>query len=144
MSTVQVHEQHQLPGADPAAALVATWLLVVQQAASVTTAEVDRAIRKTYARTNRPAPEVRIVRIRANRGTRSSLGRSASSDLAHPQSSRFWVSGHWRNQAYGPRRALRRPIYISPFLRGPDDAPIKLSTTVRMLSSHKPMSERQE
>ncbi|MFI2652817.1 hypothetical protein [Micromonospora fulviviridis] len=140
-STVQVHEQHLLPGDHPAAALTATWLLIAQQAAEVTTAEVDKAVRKTYARTNRPAPEVRIVRIRANRGGTPSSARSTPGDPGPSQTSRFWVSGHWRNQPYGPGRALRRPVYISPFLRGPDDAPIKLSTTVRMLSSHRPMSE---
>ncbi|NES28079.1 hypothetical protein GCE86_08995 [Micromonospora terminaliae] len=137
MSTVRVNDQHLLHSEHPAAALVATWLLVAQQAANVTMAEVDKAVRKSYARTNRPTPEVRIVRIGANRGTRPSPGRSASGDPGRPQSSRFWVSGHWRNQAYGPRRALRRPIYISPFLKGPDDAPVKLSTTVRMLSIHR-------
>jgi hypothetical protein len=47
---------------------------------------------------------------------------------------RVWVTGHWRNQPYELRRALRRPTYIHPFLRGPEDAPIKLSTTVRILS----------
>ncbi|MGR6318887.1 hypothetical protein Q2K19_31555 [Micromonospora soli] len=141
MSTVQVHDQHVLPGDHPAAALVATWLLITQQAAEVTTAEVDKVIRKSYARTNRAAPEVRIARIGANGGTTPPSARSASGDPGPSQTSRFWVSGHWRNQPYGPGRALRRPVYINPFLRGPDGAPIKLSTTVRMLSSHKPKSE---
>jgi hypothetical protein len=138
MSTVQLYERRLLPGDHPAAALVATWLLVVQQVAEVATAVVDKAIRKSYARTNRLAPEVRIVRIGANRGTTPPTARSAMDASERSPSSRFWVSGHWRNQPYGPGRALRRPVYISPFLRGPDDAPIKLSTTVRMLSSHKP------
>jgi hypothetical protein len=137
-STVQVHEQHVLPGEHPAAALIATWLLVVQQVAEVTTADVDKAIRKSYARTNRLAPEVRILRIGANRGTTPPTTRSALGASERSQSSRFWVSGHWRNQPYGPGGALRRPVYISPFLRGPDDAPIKLNTTVRILSSRKP------
>ncbi|MEU1687882.1 hypothetical protein [Micromonospora sp. NPDC005707] len=137
MNTAQVHEQHVLPGTQPAAALLATWLLIVQQAAEVTTAEADKATRKTYARTKRPSPEVRIVRLRANRSTTPTGIRSAPGDLGSPQARRFWVSGHWRNQPYGPGRALRRPVYINPFLRGPDDAPIKLSTTVRMLSSHR-------
>jgi hypothetical protein len=137
-STVQVHEQHVLPGDHPAAALLATWLLIAQQAAEITTAEADKAVRKTYARANRPAPEVRIVRIRAHRRTAPPKGVSVSGDPGRSQTSRFWVSGHWRNQPHGPGRALRRPVYINAFLRGPDDAPIKLSTTVRMLSSHKP------
>ncbi|MEV4545252.1 hypothetical protein [Micromonospora echinaurantiaca] len=133
----QIHQQHMLPGDHPAAPLVATWLLIAQQAAEITTANLDKAVRKTYARTNRPAPEVRIVRIRANRGTTPPSARSAPGDQRRFQTSRFWVSGHWRNQPYGPGRTLRRPIYISPFLRGPEEAPIKLSTTVRMLSSNK-------
>ncbi|WDQ02229.1 hypothetical protein PVK74_10625 [Micromonospora chalcea] len=143
-NTAQVHDQHALPGDHPAAPLLATWLLVVQQAAEVTTAQVDKAVRKTYARTNRPAPEVRIVRIRANRSTTTTGTQSAPGDSGPSQTNRFWVSGHWRNQPYGPGRALRRPVYINPFLRGPDDAPIKLSTTVRMLSSRKPKSEDHE
>ncbi|MER5337975.1 hypothetical protein [Micromonospora sp. NPDC002717] len=140
MSTAQVREQHVLPGDHQAAALIATWLLIAQQAAEVTTAEIDKAVRKTYVRTNRPAPEVRIIRIRAKSTTPTSI-RSAPGDSGRPQTNRFWVSGHWRNQPYGPGRALRRPVYINPFLRGPDDAPIKIGTTVRMLSSRKPKPE---
>jgi hypothetical protein len=30
------------------------------------------------------------------------------------------VRGHWRNQAHGPGRALRRPKWIQPHTRGPD------------------------
>ncbi|MGC3862320.1 hypothetical protein ACPSM1_19280 [Micromonospora chersina] len=141
MNSAQVREQHVLPGDHPAAALLATWLLVAQQAATVTTAEVDKAVRKSYARTNRPTPEVRIVRIRAKRSTMPSGIRSASGDSGRSQTMRLWVSGHWRNQPYGPGRALRRPVYINPFLRGPDNAPIQLSTTVRMLGSRRPKLE---
>ncbi|MER7471230.1 hypothetical protein [Micromonospora sp. NPDC000018] len=144
MNTLQVHEQHVLPSDHPAAALLATWLLIGQQAAEVTTAEVDKAVRNTYARTNRPTPEVRIVRIRANNSTTPTSTRLAPGDSGRSRTNRFWVSGHWRNQPHGPGRALRRPVYINPFLRGPDDAPITLSTTVRMLSSRKPKPEDRE
>ncbi|MFG1766906.1 hypothetical protein ACGFIH_26535 [Micromonospora parva] len=130
-------EQQVIPGDHPAAALVATWLLIAQQAAEVTTARVDKTIARTYARTNRPVPELRIVHIRGRRTT-GSHGEPKRGSQERSQTSRFWVSGHWRNQAHGPGRSLRRPVYIHPFLRGPDDAPIKLSTTVRMLSSHQP------
>ncbi|MFD0575199.1 hypothetical protein [Dactylosporangium darangshiense] len=139
-----VDDQQLPPGNHPTAALIATWLLIAQQAADITTAAIDKSIRKTYARTNRPAPEVRIVRIRASRNTTPPGSPSAQGSPRRSQSSRFWVSGHWRSQAYGPGRALRRPVYINPFLRGPDDAPIKLNTTVRMLSSRKPKSEDHE
>ncbi|MBQ0906768.1 hypothetical protein [Micromonospora sp. U21] len=137
-SAAHLPEQHLIPVDHPAAALVATWLLIAQQTAEVTAARVDKAVAKTYARTNRPVPELRIVRIRGRCTTPGPDGKPTPGSQGRSQASRFWVSGHWRNQAHGPGRSLRRPVYIHPFLRGPDDAPIKLSTTVRMLSSPQP------
>lgn len=34
------------------------------------------------------------------------------------------VRGHWKRQAHGPNRSLRKWIHIEPFWRGPEDAPI--------------------
>jgi hypothetical protein len=34
------------------------------------------------------------------------------------------VAGHWRKQACGPRHSERKVIWIAPFWRGPEDAPI--------------------
>ncbi|MFN8034034.1 MAG: hypothetical protein U0Q47_12165 [Mycobacterium sp.] len=31
---------------------------------------------------------------------------------------RWWVDGHWRQQAWGPKRVLRKPIWISPYIKG--------------------------
>jgi len=36
---------------------------------------------------------------------------------------RTLVSGHWKRQVFGEGRAFRKWIFISPFWRGPDDAP---------------------
>ncbi len=38
----------------------------------------------------------------------------------------FLVRGHWRNQAHGPRRALRKQIRIEPFWKGNEDARVLL------------------
>ncbi|MFE9694960.1 hypothetical protein [Micromonospora sp. NPDC005806] len=144
MSATHLPERRVVPGSHPSAMLVATWLLITQQAAEVTAARVDKGVAKTYARTGRPTPEVRIVRIRGPR-TSAPPGRRPTPDgTERSQTSRVWVSGHWRNQAHGPGRKLRRPVYIHPFLRGPDDAPIRLSTTVRMLSSRRPKPDGRE
>lgn len=40
---------------------------------------------------------------------------------------RHLVRGHWTNQAYGPDRALRRLQWIAPYIKGPADAPLKVS-----------------
>lgn len=114
------------------AILLATWLLIAQRAAEDVPAEIDKTIRKKYARAQRPLPDVRIVRIRTH-SQRDDEAKITGTGGSRIYTSRVWVTGHWRNQAYGPRRTLRRPVYIHPFLRGPEDAPIKLSTTVRIL-----------
>jgi hypothetical protein len=43
----------------------------------------------------------------------------------HHVAVRYVVRGHWRNQAWGPGRALRRPVWIHTHIRGPDGAPMK-------------------
>lgn len=37
---------------------------------------------------------------------------------------RWWVGGHWRQQACGPNRAQRKPVWIAPHVKGPDDKPL--------------------
>ncbi|MFC7762704.1 hypothetical protein ACFQY4_35145 [Catellatospora bangladeshensis] len=125
------------------AILLATWLLIAQKAAEDVPVEIDKAVRKKYARAQRPLPDVRIVRVRAHTQG-DDTGRVSGTGSSRSYTSRVWVTGHWRNQAYGPGRVLRRPVYIHPFLRGPEDAPIKLSTTVRILdqrTSDKPTGD---
>lgn len=35
------------------------------------------------------------------------------------------VSGHWRNQPYGPARCLRRLVYVNPYVKGPENKPLR-------------------
>jgi len=45
-------------------------------------------------------------------------------DVEHREyTSRFWVRGHWRNQWYETDQR-HKPIWIHPFIKGPDDKPI--------------------
>lgn len=43
----------------------------------------------------------------------------------HPVNHRVWVTGHFKLQAYGKMRALRKLIWVNEFLRGPNEAPIR-------------------
>jgi hypothetical protein len=53
---------------------------------------------------------------------------SASSEIGAPEwSCRWYVSGHWRQQAYGKKRINRRPTWVSPYIKGPEDKPIRAS-----------------
>lgn len=54
-----------------------------------------------------------------NKSNRSAYG---SGKLGRVVQKQFTVRGHWRNQAYGTGRKLRKIIWIEPFMKGPDDA----------------------
>jgi hypothetical protein len=136
---IPAHTTHLQPdqavNADsPASTVIAAWLLIGQKLAETAPIPVEKTIRKAYQRGGRPAPEVRLVRIRgsaaaATTRTAHPSGNRASRDREH----RWWVRGHWRNQPYGPGRTQRRLIYIDPHIRGPEGKPIKPSTTVHIL-----------
>lgn len=142
---VPIHTEHipydsQIPGRYyPIGPLVTTWLLIAQQVAETTPAKLPTAVRKAYQRSQRKPPDVRLVRIKPRPQSSDDTAPAAGgvSGRAKPDH-RYWVTGHPRNQAYGPGRTLRKKIDIDPFLKGPEDAPIKLSTTVRLLGQHRP------
>ena len=128
----------QIPAARPwVALLTATWLLMTQHAAETVALEPDRRIAKASARTGRPVPEVRVVRIRGRAARPAPVVANPSaapdSSRSEQRGERRWVSGFWRQQPYGPERSLRRWQYVYAYLRGPQDAPITASTTVRVL-----------
>ncbi len=136
---IPIHATHlsagkPVNGADPLATLITTWLLIAQRLTETEPVAADPSIRKAYARARRPQPQVRLVRIRPPRAADppETTGLRVPSGRATPDH-RYWVSGHERQQPYGPGRSLHKTIYIEPFLKGPEDKPIKASTTVRVL-----------
>ncbi|GAA3742175.1 hypothetical protein GCM10022225_27210 [Plantactinospora mayteni] len=140
-----VRQELTVNGDHPLASLVASWLIIAQQLTRDEPTPVDPPIRKAYARAHRPPPEVRLIRIKPATSRPSPPPTTADdrtpSGRAKPDH-RYWVSAHERNQAYGPGRSLRKKIDIDPFLKGPEDAPIKPSTTVRILgTARRPRAE---
>lgn len=124
---------HTITAQDPLAPLAATWLIIAQQLTRDDTVAPEAGLRRSYHRARRRTPDIRIVRIKpAARRIAATGGTGGRAQPTH----RYWVSGHTRHQAYGPGRTLRRDIPIDPYLKGPDGAPIKASTTVRILGDH--------
>ncbi|KAB1943413.1 hypothetical protein F8271_09975 [Micromonospora sp. ALFpr18c] len=117
------------------AVLAATWLLIAQRTGEAVSVPADRSIRKAYERRRRPTPQVRLVRIRSRQNT--SRRETGSGESRQPQAQRQWISGYWRSQPHGPGRALRKDVYVFAYLRGPTDAPIAASTTVRILAGER-------
>ncbi len=114
-----VYDNHA-QGTQLLATLLATWFLIAQPGvAEITDSPADKADAKRYARAGRPAPAVRVVDLR--RRTQN----TDDQDRQSPQYKVRWmVKGHWRKAHY--RQGQRRErIYISPHLKGPENAPLK-------------------
>jgi hypothetical protein len=130
---VPIHAEHArrgttLDGHHPLPPLITTWLLINQQMAETGPANLPR-------RSQRPAPEVRIVQDQAAQrhpdSGRHRIRRHRPRTSQAKPDHRFWVSRHERTApaaASGERST-------SNLLKGDEDPPIKLSTTVRVLGN---------
>lgn len=135
---VPIHTEHiargtGIDGKHLLGPLASTWLFIHQRMTETIAAKPDKSTAKAYARAKRPAPDIRIVQIRPRPAAPRQPAEPTPDRTRAKPDHRFWVSGHERNQAYGPGRSLRQKIEIQPFLKGDEDLPIKLSTTVRIL-----------
>lgn len=138
---IPTHAEHiprrtALDGSHPLGPLVTTWLLIKQQMAEAVPAKLPKGITKAYQRSQRPAPDVRIVQIKPRSDTAGTSNSEAEKGRTRAKPDhRYWVSGHERQQAHGPGWSLHKTIDIEPFLKGDEDLPIKLSSTVRVLGT---------
>lgn len=103
-----------------AAATLAAFRLATQtNLAASTTERAPRPERRRTQRAGLPERDVHVVRLRT-RGT----GGPAAGEPAREYHHRWVVRGHWRQQPWGPRGSLRRPVWILPHVKGPDGAPL--------------------
>lgn len=108
------------------AALASSWLLMQQPLLVDRTRErADKPTVRSLAREGLPVPEVSVVDLR-RQYTPQDRDPDAGTD-GRRYRHRWVVSGHWRDQAYGPGRLLRRQTWIPSHVKGPEGAPL-LST----------------
>ena len=81
----------------------------------------DRSAGKIAAREKLADREVTIVTLRK---TLAPLQETAPTEVNWRN--RWWVGPHWRQQACGKSHANRRPTWIMPYLKGPEDKPISV------------------
>jgi len=106
--------------------VLALWILLGQTVTSATEADIDRAARKRAGRAAIP-PKVTVITLR-----RRASGQSEGE--THVEWTHRWiVRGHWRNQYY-PSENTNRLIWIAPYVKGPDDAPLIQSQKVYRLA----------
>lgn len=113
--------------------LLSTMFLLQQPGvAEVSTAPVDKKLARSLARTGQKTPEVKLIDLR--RRTRRSRPAESVEGGWTLQYRRF-TKGHWKRQFYGPKRGLRKTIYVSPYVSGDEHLPLRPDTppTVKVL-----------
>lgn len=119
-----------MPFATILSSLYSTWVLMMQPGiADQTPQPVEPRVRKAIARTGKRVPDVTLIELRRrymprDHGDAPSPGRNYRVQWV--------VDGHWRNQAHGPGRADRKKIWIAPFTKGPEGAPMAATKKVHV------------
>lgn len=98
--------------------LLATCHLMRQKLTETATESPDRSSRRRHQRAGLEPPEIRTIALRRSERPATPAGESTR-EFHH----RWVVRGHWRKHWY-PSIEAHRPIWIAPFIKGPEDAPL--------------------
>ena len=111
--------------------LAAFRLMATARTAQVQEHPAPRPARKRAARAQvtQPGSPVHLVDVTAGAVHRDRVPDNGRPGRAY--TIRWVVSGHWRNQWY-PAAELHRPRWIDGYVKGPADAPLKITSTVRV------------
>lgn len=113
--------------------LYSSWLLMTQP--GITQVSQQRSSRQQQRHDQRHGirrSDVHLVHIHQRHRDSARASTQPSDTAEREYSVRWMVRGHWRNQAHGPDRALRRPVWINPYVKGPAGKPIKTGTIVHV------------
>jgi hypothetical protein len=101
--------------------LASLWLFIQQTILVATATGLARHARKRIERAGwESSPLVRVVQLR-RRETQQPVG---SVEQQHEWTCQWLVRGHWRQQFY-PSKKVNQPLWITPYVKGPDDKPLK-------------------
>lgn len=105
--------------------LLACFTLMMQPGlATETTEKTPRQQRRRDERDGVAPRDVRIIHLRRAAPPAETTQPGPTGERATREFHVQWlVRGHWRQQAHGPGRSLRKPKWIAPHVKGPDDKP---------------------
>jgi hypothetical protein len=117
--------------------LKATWAMLSQKIVEVGSERPPRAMRRRASRLMPETGDVVVIRLRKEYHPEGSeeqaLANQADPDAEPWFSHRHLVRGHWKRQAYGKDRAETKLIWVSPYVRGPEDRPLIIKSKVYSL-----------
>lgn len=113
------------------AAMSAAWYLMQQpQLVDRERQEASRADARALRRAGLPDDGVTVVDLRRLMTPQDRDPDEASDGRQYRH--RWVVSGHWRDQPYGPDRTLRRKTWIPAYVKGPEGAPMLVTERVNV------------
>jgi hypothetical protein len=96
-----------------------------QRVVSMTSGAIERHRRKQIAREHDAnVSDVKVVQLRRSESQQHQSVDGSEESIEW--SCRWIVNGHWRNQPYA--NGERKLIYILPYVKGPEDKPLKVPT----------------
>jgi hypothetical protein len=98
------------------------WRIARQQITVDAARQLPRPERRRAARLGM-ASDVTVITLR--HATHGDSNGNATQPGSVEYDHRWFVRGHWRNQWY-PKLHTHRQIWISPYIKGPEDAPLKI------------------
>lgn len=102
------------------------WLFLRERVLVHSNRQPGRAGRRRLERANPELPtEVKVVELRR----REYVRRGESEPVDVEWTCRWIVQGHWRSQYY-PSTGEHRPRWIRPYVKGPDDMPLRVPRAV--------------
>lgn len=105
--------------------LYALWVVMGQEISHIQEEHPDRSTKRRLERMKIP-PQVSVITLRRPANPHVHQEGESGVEWQH----RWLVRGHPRWQACGPGRSERKLIFIQPFWKGPEDAPIKQTSKV--------------
>lgn len=95
------------------------WRLMAQTIATRTQVNPSRPVRRRLERAKVDARRITVIALR--RPSSPGTGEHRTVEWSH----RWLVAGHWRKQWY-PSIGTHRQIWISPYVKGPEEAPLEV------------------
>lgn len=112
--------------------LVTTWLLASQPTVGRTYSQAA-SLRRAYAKHLDLPMTITTATLRTiARSTDESDEETVTGSSHDSYSHRFLVRGHWRDQACGPKRSMRKPTWVVPYIKGPEDKPLVVKDKVNL------------
>ena len=112
--------------------LIVNTIMAFQEVGNVTTTKSSKRANRPISQKHPPHTRVfkigKPIKLDVRPALREYLDTCGKGRKSSSPSVRFLVRGHKRRQAYGPKHSLRKIVWVMPYWKGPEEAPVLTRT----------------